>query len=85
MTFSLKLLFHLPDFIPVTFMLPADYNIFVEEFRRHPSSTWIMKPAGKGLERERERECVSVCIYSSRFCLCVCVWLSTRNRDIPNQ
>jgi tubulin polyglutamylase TTLL1 len=35
------------DFIPVTFMLPADYNIFVEEFRRHPSSTWIMKPAGK--------------------------------------
>ena len=38
------------DFIPVTFMLPADYNIFVEEFRRHPSSTWIMKPAGKGAD-----------------------------------
>ena len=36
------------DFIPVTFMLPADYNIFVEEFRRNPSSTWIMKPAAKG-------------------------------------
>lgn len=35
------------DFIPVTFTLPADYNIFVEEFRRNPSSTWIMKPAGK--------------------------------------
>lgn len=35
------------DFIPVTFMLPADYNIFVEEFRRNPSSTWIMKPAAK--------------------------------------
>ena len=30
-------------------MLPADYNIFVEEFRRNPSSTWIMKPAGKGV------------------------------------
>lgn len=35
------------DFIPVTYMLPADYNIFVEEFRHHPNSTWIMKPAGK--------------------------------------
>jgi tubulin polyglutamylase TTLL1 len=35
------------DFIPVTYMLPADYNIFVEEFRRQPNSTWIMKPAGK--------------------------------------
>jgi tubulin polyglutamylase TTLL1 len=35
------------DFIPITFMLPADYNLFVEEFRKNPSSTWIMKPAGK--------------------------------------
>ncbi|XP_064397984.1 polyglutamylase complex subunit TTLL1-like isoform X2 [Halichondria panicea] len=35
------------DFIPVTFMLPADYNIFVEEFRRNPATTWIMKPAAK--------------------------------------
>src|SRR6218665_1520684 len=38
------------DFIPITFMLPADYNLFVEEFRKNPSSTWIMKPAGKGTE-----------------------------------
>ena len=28
-------------------MLPADYNLFVEEFRRKPNTTWILKPAGK--------------------------------------
>ncbi len=39
---------YVSDFIPVTFMLPADYNIFVEEFRRNPATTWIMKPAAKG-------------------------------------
>ncbi|CAH8633542.1 unnamed protein product [Schistosoma bovis] len=35
------------DFIPVTYMLPQDYNLFAEEFKRNPSSTWIMKPSGK--------------------------------------
>lgn len=29
------------DFVPVTYLLPADYSIFVEEFRRNPNG-----PAG---------------------------------------
>lgn len=35
------------DFLPVTFILPADYSLFVEEFRKNPSTMWIMKPTGK--------------------------------------
>eukprot|EP00937_MAST-01D_sp_MAST-1D-sp2_P001757 g1757.t1 len=35
------------DFVPVTYVLPADYSIFVEEFRRNPNQMWIMKPTGK--------------------------------------
>ncbi|VDP86761.1 unnamed protein product [Echinostoma caproni] len=35
------------DFIPVTYMIPQDYNLFTEEFKRNPSSTWIMKPSSK--------------------------------------
>lgn len=31
----------------MTYILPADYSLFVEEFRRSPNCTWIMKPAGK--------------------------------------
>lgn len=34
------------DFVPQTYTLPADYSLFVEEFRRNPS-VWIMKPATK--------------------------------------
>lgn len=41
------------DFVPVTYLLPADYSIFVEEFRRNPNAMWIMKPTarsqGKGI------------------------------------
>ena len=36
-----------PDFVPLTFSLPADYSLFVEEFRRVPHATWIVKPTGK--------------------------------------
>jgi len=41
------------DFVPVTYMLPQDYSLFVEEFRKQPNTTWIMKPTsrsqGKGI------------------------------------
>ena len=49
--FKLSMVFNFSffaDFIPLTFMLPADYNLFVEEFRKNPNTTWIMKPCGKG-------------------------------------
>ena len=40
------------DFYPMTYVLPAEYVLWVEEFKRGQSSTegkqvWIMKPTGK--------------------------------------
>ena len=35
------------DFFPTTFELPSEYHIFVEQFKKHPGTIWIMKPAGK--------------------------------------
>jgi tubulin polyglutamylase TTLL9 len=35
------------DFFPLTFNMPGEYSLFVEEFKRNPSSVWIMKPVGK--------------------------------------
>jgi tubulin polyglutamylase TTLL1 len=41
------------DFVPTTFVLPGDYALFAEEYRRQPNSTWILKPSaraqGKGI------------------------------------
>jgi len=34
------------DIFPTTFIFPENYSIFVEEFKRNPNSTWIMKPVG---------------------------------------
>ncbi|KAJ8372245.1 hypothetical protein AAFF_G00291000 [Aldrovandia affinis] len=33
------------DFFPCTLELPCEYHLFVEEFKRSPGGTWIMKPA----------------------------------------
>ncbi|XP_070853936.1 polyglutamylase complex subunit TTLL1 isoform X2 [Drosophila suzukii] len=35
------------DIIPMTFVLPSDYQMFVEVFHRNPASTWIVKPCSK--------------------------------------
>ncbi|UJR23876.1 hypothetical protein I4U23_026848 [Adineta vaga] len=41
------------DFFPTTYVLPSEYHLFVEEFKKNPDTTWIMKPAaraqGKGI------------------------------------
>jgi tubulin polyglutamylase TTLL1 len=35
------------DFFPLTYTLPSDYSVFLEEFKRSPSLVWILKPNGK--------------------------------------
>jgi len=32
---------------PITFVVPQEYNMFVDEFKKHPGCTWIMKPIGR--------------------------------------
>ncbi|XP_053309213.1 probable tubulin polyglutamylase TTLL9 isoform X2 [Spea bombifrons] len=39
------------DFFPKTFDLPSEYHLFVEEFRRSPGITWIMKPVARSQGR----------------------------------
>ena len=35
------------DIVPMTYILPGDYVIFVEEFKKNPHATWIMKPTSR--------------------------------------
>lgn len=41
------------DFVPTSYMLPTDYSLFMEEFKKDTNTTWIVKPAnraqGKGI------------------------------------
>ncbi|MES1906788.1 MAG: hypothetical protein MHM6MM_000025 [Cercozoa sp. M6MM] len=39
------------DFFPKTFTLPAEYSLFVEEFKRKPGLRYIMKPVGRAQGR----------------------------------
>ena len=50
-----------PDFVPVTYLLPADYTLFVEEFRRNPNA----------MVRATRSLLVSVCVTVS-VCVSVC-------------
>lgn len=34
------------EIVPQTYILPADYTLFVEEFWKSTTGTWIMKPSG---------------------------------------
>ena len=35
------------DIVPLTYLLPGEYTIFVEEFKKYPNATWIMKPTAR--------------------------------------
>ena len=41
------------DIVPMTYVLPGEYTIFAEEFKKYPNAYWIMKPTaraqGKGI------------------------------------
>ena len=39
------------DFFPLTFHMPSEFTMFVEEYKQNPGTIWIMKPAGKAQGR----------------------------------
>ena len=59
-------------------MMPADYNLFAEDFKKDPNSTWIMKPAAKGDYKIKLASIKSLLIFSVILC-------SSRKRYFSNQ
>lgn len=39
------------EIIPTSYILPSDYSIFVEEFKRNPNQMWIVKPPSRAQGR----------------------------------
>ena len=35
------------DIVPMTYVLPGDFTIVAEEFKKNPTTTWIMKPTSR--------------------------------------
>jgi len=62
------------DCIPSTFILPSDFALLAEEFRRNPGSMWIMKPTSKSQ---------GIGIFIVRKWSQVRRWLARRGEDVP--
>ena len=39
------------DFFPLTFNMPNDYTLFINEYKKHSNQIWIMKPSCKAQGR----------------------------------
>lgn len=64
------------DIAPTTFILPADQALLAEEFKRSPSSMWIMKPTSKSQ---------GIGIFIVRKWSQVRKWLARRGEDTQPQ
>ena len=50
------------EFSPTTYVLPADYGLFVEEFKNHVGAFWIMKPIGGAQGKPAWSKCLALAV-----------------------
>ena len=77
------------DIVPDTFQLPGDMSVFLEEFKRSPTSSWIVKPSASSQVRiavvivvlnvvfvldSRIIECLCINVYVC-ICICMCMYV----------